>query len=222
MLKLLELTRFPILEQLKIEEALLRNSNDHFCILNYGSKPAYVLPASAKKELWLEESLPHPIVRRYTGGGCVVIDENTLFVTFIGQTQLLSENTTPSSLHRFHEPIYKAFIPNFIRYENDYCMESKKIGGNAQYITKNRFVYHTSFLWDFNPENMKGLKHPPREPKYRKNRPHNSFITHLKDEFRTPIDFFDSLKSQFPYEQISVDTILPFTQLPHRQTSYSE
>lgn len=222
MLKLLELTRFPILEQLKLEEALLRNSDDHFCLLNYGSKPAFVLPASAKKELWLEDTLPHPIVRRYTGGGCVVIDENTLFVTFVGPNSLLKESVTPSSLHRFHEPIYKSFIPNFCRHENDYCMDTKKIGGNAQYITKNRFVHHTSFLWDFNLENMKGLKHPPREPSYRKNRSHESFVTHLKDNFKSPLDFFEKLKDQFPFQKISIESIIPIIQKPHRQTSYSE
>lgn len=29
-----------------------------------------------------------------------------------------------------------------------------QFGGNAQSITKDRWVHHTSFLWDFDPANM--------------------------------------------------------------------
>lgn len=221
MLKLLELTRFPLLEQLKLEEALLRNSDAQFCLLNYGAKPAYVLPASAKKEEWLHLPLPHPIIRRYTGGGSVVIDENTLFVSFIGSTDQLNEAATPSSLHRHHEKHFR-FIPDFQRHENDYCMGEKKIGGNAQYITKSRFVHHTSFLWDMDLEKMKGLKHPPREPAYRKKREHSQFLTALKSHFKTPLEFFDAFKLQIEYEKISLDSVLPYTRMPYRQTSFIE
>ena len=38
--------------------------------------------------------------------------------------------------------------------EHDYVIDDRKIGGNAQTITKNRWVHHTSFLWRFNPSNM--------------------------------------------------------------------
>jgi lipoate-protein ligase A len=34
----------------------------------------------------------------------------------------------------------------------------KKIGGNAQTISKGRWVHHTSFLWDFTEKNMQYLK----------------------------------------------------------------
>ena len=49
----------------------------------------------------------------------------------------------------------------------DYVFGDRKIGGNAQSITKSRWLHHTSFLWDYDPEDMKYLKHPPRTPKYR-------------------------------------------------------
>lgn len=42
-----------------------------------------------------------------------------------------------------------------------------KFGGNAQTISKNRFLHHTSFLWDFDSRNMELLAHPPKAPKYR-------------------------------------------------------
>jgi hypothetical protein len=42
--------------------------------------------------------------------------------------------------------------------ENDYVLDNRKIGGNAQTIVRNRWVHHTSFLWDFNAQRMQYLK----------------------------------------------------------------
>ncbi len=49
----------------------------------------------------------------------------------------------------------------------DYTFGERKFGGNAQAITKQRWLHHTSLLWDFDPENMALLKHPERVPEYR-------------------------------------------------------
>lgn len=43
----------------------------------------------------------------------------------------------------------------------------RKFGGNAQAITKGRWLHHTSFLWDFRDERMRLLKHPGKAPEYR-------------------------------------------------------
>lgn len=49
----------------------------------------------------------------------------------------------------------------------DYVFGERKFGGNAQTITKNRWLHHTSFLWDFEDRNMELLRHPPKAPQYR-------------------------------------------------------
>lgn len=49
----------------------------------------------------------------------------------------------------------------------DYCFGQLKFGGNAQAITKQRFLHHTSLLWDYEDANMLLLKHPDRVPDYR-------------------------------------------------------
>lgn len=49
----------------------------------------------------------------------------------------------------------------------DYTFGERKFGGNAQAITKQRWLHHTSLLWDFDPRNMALLKHPQRIPDYR-------------------------------------------------------
>lgn len=58
-------------------------------------------------------------------------------------------------------------------------MDDKKIGGNAQTITKDRWVHHTSFLWDFDNLNMNYLQMPKKRPEYRQSRPHGDFLRKL-------------------------------------------
>lgn len=36
-----------------------------------------------------------------------------------------------------------------------------------QAITGKRWLHHTSLLWDFDPSNMRLLKHPAKAPVYR-------------------------------------------------------
>jgi len=42
--------------------------------------------------------------------------------------------------------------------DHDYVIDDRKIGGNAQTITKERFVHHTSFLWNYDAKKMGYLK----------------------------------------------------------------
>ena len=55
----------------------------------------------------------------------------------------------------------------------DYTFGERKFGGNAQAITKQRWLHHTSLLWDFDPANMALLKHPAAVPEYRAVRRHH-------------------------------------------------
>lgn len=44
--------------------------------------------------------------------------------------------------------------PQFQHLENDYVIFDRKIAGNAQAISKNRWIHHTSFLIDFSDAHM--------------------------------------------------------------------
>src|SRR3972149_4286719 len=83
-LHLIQTQGMPIYEQLLLEEALLRLDDKNYCLINEGSPPAIVMGISGKAEELVD--LPFctvPILRRFSGGGTVVVDENTLFVSFI-------------------------------------------------------------------------------------------------------------------------------------------
>jgi lipoate-protein ligase A len=81
----------------------------------------------------------------------------------------------------FYCPIFADF--GFQLRENDYVLGDKKFGGNAQYLQKDRWLHHTSFLWDYNPNYMDCLLHPKKTPLYRMNRPHHDFICKLSDHY---------------------------------------
>jgi lipoate-protein ligase A len=75
-----------IQDQLVLEEKLLREDNKNYCLINSGTTPTIVMGISGKAETLLHlDKLPDsiPVLKRFSGGGTVVVDENTVFVTFI-------------------------------------------------------------------------------------------------------------------------------------------
>ena len=73
---------------LRVEEALFRHSREDWVIINDGvEKETIVLGISGKPEELVHElkakQLRVPLVKRFTGGGTVVVDKNTQFVSFI-------------------------------------------------------------------------------------------------------------------------------------------
>lgn len=183
---LLQFRNKPIFEQLQLEEALLRTCNQNYCIINHGSPLAVVMGLSAKASDWVhldkikEDQVT--LIQRFSGGGTVVVDQNTIFVTFIAQKSILKNAATPESVLKWSAAIYKNAlgIPDFSLVENDYTIAGKKCAGNAQYFTKDRFLHHSTFLYDYSAKNMEYLPIPARQPQYRKNRDHTSFLTTLK------------------------------------------
>lgn len=85
-----------IKEQLWLEEALLRHDTRNWCVLKDGepagatAHPTIVLGIGGKaaKLVELERVTQDqvPLVRRFSGGGTVVVDHDSLFVTFIMNT----------------------------------------------------------------------------------------------------------------------------------------
>lgn len=206
-----------LFEQLSLEEAILRVGEGEWCLINTNVPPAICMGISGKPEELIEAHAELPLIRRFSGGGCVVTDENTLFITFIGDMPA----PTPCKIHCYAERKLKKAFPTlpFELRENDYILNNKKFGGNAQYITKNRFLHHTSLLWDYSPEKMALLKHPKKQPSYREERPHTDFLTSLKPLFPSKEKLVQDLIAHF-----ALNATLPTTKLlaelldkPHRK-----
>lgn len=228
-LNLLVLKNTSILEQLQVEEALLRLNNENWCIINEGSPPSIVMGISGKPEELISfekmENAPIPLIKRYSGGGTVIVDSNTLFVSFIFQKDIHDFPSFPEPILRWSEGFYKKAlsIPDFSLRENDYVIHHLKCGGNAQYIKKNRFVHHTTFLWDFDNVLMEYLLHPKKTPSYRKGRSHTEFLCKLKEFLPSKTHFISSisetLSKKFNVVKTTLDPLLPLLKEPHRKTT---
>lgn len=228
-LNFLYLKNRPIFEQLQIEEALLRLDDENWCIINEGSPPSIVMGISGKTEELVNvskmEETPIPLIKRYSGGGTVVVDSNTLFVSFIFEKENFSFPCFPEPILQWSEEFYqKALnIEGFALKENDYVIGNVKCGGNAQYIKKDRFVHHTTFLWDFEDEAMGYLLHPKKAPTYREGRDHLDFLTRLKDHLPSKNDFINKIKgelnSRFILSEKGLNPLIPLLKKPHRKTT---
>lgn len=226
---LLELKNFPILEQLKLEEALLRTDERSFCIVNEGSPSSIVMGISSKPEelLSIEQVQKRniPVIRRFSGGGCVIVSAHTLFVSFIFAKDLLDLPSFPEPIHEWAEGFYqKALgVKDFCFRENDYVIAEKKCGGNAQYIKKDRWVHHTSFLWDYAQEDMDLLLFPKKVPSYRQGRSHDEFLCRLKETLPDKESFFHGvkkeLKRRFEVKNFTLEEAKRIAEIPHRKST---
>ncbi len=226
---LLHVKNLPIFEQLKLEEALLRLDQRNFCLINEGSPPAIVLGISGKLEQLVdrEKVRTHniPLIRRFSGGGTVIVDESTLFISFICQKELHNFPLFPEPILKWSEELYKEVFshPLFSLCENDYVFGEKKCGGNAQYLKKERFLHHTSFLWDYQEELMDFLLHPPKTPTYRAGRRHAEFLARMKDFAPSKEALIARLKEtldqRYGIQEVTWQELIELQQQPYRRST---
>lgn len=228
-LHVVELTQVPILQQLQWEEALFRADARNWCLLNRGSPPAIVMGISGQVHLLIEQEkfqqTPIPLIRRFSGGGTVIVDENTLFVTLICQSTALPVSPFPRPLMEWTAELYRPLFCShpFQLQENDYVIGERKWGGNAQSIIKGRWLHHSSLLWNYNPEHMDYLLKPPKMPAYRQNRSHTDFLCCLRDYWPDCSLFqarlVEQLGHHFSLNEGEVQELERIAALPHRKVT---
>jgi lipoate-protein ligase A len=225
----LRLESVPILTQLQLEEALLRTDLDNYVITNTGASPAIVVGCSQDPAMMIDLPLAKnnsiPVIRRASGGGTVIIDENSLLVSFICSKPAYSASFFPEPILRWSHSIYKKAwdIPGFLLQENDFTINGYKCAGNALCIQKNRFLHHASFLWDYDDVNMNYLRMPARQPAYRQNRPHHEFLCRMNRSFPNLNAMIQQLQSElvkqfylYPFDMKKIPEIL---NRDHRKTA---
>ncbi len=227
---LLHLKNVSILDQLRLEEALLRTDRRNFFLINEGTPLSIVMGISGHVDELVDRrkaaALSVPIIKRFSGGGTVVVDEETLFTTFIGQKDILHPHPCyPEPILRWSGEFYGAALglPKFALRENDFVLGEKKCGGNAQYIQKERWLLHTSFLWDFCPAKMGLLLHPKKTPQYRQGRAHADFVCSLKEFFPDKAALISQIKKEimgrFDAVEISLEEVMPTLARDHRRAT---
>ena len=190
-----------VFDQLCLEEALFRSDTRTWVLLAEGAArapPTLVLGVSGALDELVHRGAAAAAgalaIRRFTGGGTVVTDGGTLFASVIANRRdCAGAPLFPREVMRWSTGLYGPALDaltdaarggsgaRFALSEHDYCLGDRKVGGNAQAVSRERWVHHTSFLWDAAPENLALLKLPAKRPEYRRDRPHDAFVTRLRE-----------------------------------------
>lgn len=228
-LHLILLDQFPIFDQLQLEEALLRADDRNWCLINHGTPPAIVMGISGVQEKLVDKEQmvkhPIPVIRRFSGGGTVVVDSNTLFTTWICNTVHVDVPCCPQKIHQWTANFYQQALPilGMQLKENDYVVGERKWGGNAQYLCKGRWLHHTSMLWDYDPDKMKYLLMPAKVPAYRQLRSHHDFLCRLNEYFSDHQDvrkhIVEGLYQQFDVCEVLLKDVVEVLERPHRKAT---
>lgn len=226
---LLNLTDIPILQQLQLEEALLRCDDRNWLLINRGSSPAIIMGISGKYHHHVNsermQQQPIPVIRRFSGGGTVVVDRNTVFYTLIGNRSDLDVPCYPDKLLQWTAKLYAPAFQgiDFALRENDYTIGMHKFGGNAQYITKSRWLHHSSMLWDFDPSAMEYLLMPEKTPSYRNKRNHNTFLCRLCHFFPSLEEFqkqiIKAVAESYELKEMTWEHVATIGQHAHRRAT---
>ncbi|MCH1429189.1 MAG: lipoate--protein ligase family protein [Chlamydiales bacterium] len=217
-LQLLQLHNDDIFDQLSIEQCLLSLSPANYIIIHTAPKPSVVMGISGKKqELINEDKLLEdkvPLIKRYSGGGCVYLDHNCIMLSYIFNKVDANNINYPAEIMQWSF----SFLKNAFKHtnaalrENDYTFKSKKFGGNAQYIKKERFTHHSSLLFSCDFEKMERyLKLPKKRPNYRESRSHTHFLEGIEEHYPSMEEFINifnhELQKSYQVQQIDKESI---------------
>lgn len=130
------------------------------------------------------------IFRRRGGGCAVVLDPGNVIVSLALPAEGLGH--IPREMQRLSEWLVTALhalgISGVLRAgTSDLAIAEQKVGGSCLYRSRSVLFFSASLLVD--PDlalMMRYLRHPPREPQYRRSRNHAAFVGRLRN------DTFDS------------------------------
>jgi lipoate-protein ligase A len=129
-----------------------------------------------------------PILRRATGGCAVVLGPGCLCVSGIVRHARLLElaaagfglGPARSFLHQLLNALAELTLPLALDESGDWVLGGRKCGGTAVRHTAWGSLIQIVWMCDFDASLAERyLCHPPREPRYRKQRSHNDFLTRL-------------------------------------------
>ncbi len=147
------------------------------------------LSNDAARELFLDRCSDDkiPVVRRRSGGGTVLQGPGCLNYSLIIPTSVSKEldgitRTNQWVLKNHQQALAPLLTGSRIQIDglSDLTLDGKKFSGNAQRRLKNVVLMHGTFLYGFDLAAIERyLRLPPKQPEYRKSRPHPEFLINL-------------------------------------------
>ena len=182
-----------IASNLALDEALLwvAEEEDAGPVLRIWESPkfAVILGASGRLDEDVNVSLCEvdgvEVARRSSGGGTVVIGPGALNVAVVLSAELAPglkavDFAQLFVLEEIAKSIRAAGLNVRVQGSGDLTLEGRKFSGSAQRRLRRFFLVHASLLYDFPIERIvRYTRIPARQPPYREQRSHESFLTNL-------------------------------------------
>ena len=137
---------------LALEEVLFFEGDFDSLLFFYRNTPSVIL--GKHQNPWMEANLSVaeaesvPVLRRISGGGCVVHDEDNINYSLI-QKDVPSKTVDFPSLYRpVLEGLRQMGIDVQTSERNDFRVKGKKISGSAQYMRRDTTLFHGTLLVD--------------------------------------------------------------------------
>jgi lipoate-protein ligase A len=178
-------------------------------VLGRGSRP--------EEEVFVDNCVADgvPILRRRGGGCAVVLDPGNVIVSLVLPTdRLVNINRCFASITTWLiDGLGKAGIHG-VRREgvSDLALGDRKIAGSSMQRKKTLVYYSASILVDARIDLMQRyLKHPPREPEYRRHRSHADFVGSLKTMagIEDIEAFLENLKNTLSLDEFPASDLIP-------------
>lgn len=138
------------------------------------------------QEVYLErmQAMDIPLYKRKGGGGTVLLGPGTLVVTVHAGVASPYRNLAYfAAINRALMAVFGMWkpLPYAQRGISDIAVEDRKIVGSSIFRRRQYLLYQASVLVDTNIDLMRQvLRQPPRQPDYRKDRDHKTFVTTLR------------------------------------------
>jgi lipoate-protein ligase A len=140
-----------------------------------------------RREVFLERCADDsvPVVVRPSGGGAVVLAPGTVAASVV---------LPAAAAERFPEPHFRRLCGAVaaalsgcgvrgisMRGVSDLCLSDRKIAGSSLRLWRERLLFQIAVLVDSDTDLLERyLRHPSREPEYRRGRSHRDFVTSLR------------------------------------------
>ena len=154
---------------------------EHFVVLGYANKAGQEVNVNACRVRQI------PILRRCTGGGTVLQGPGCLNYSLIlrmdSAAALQTITETNCLIMKRHQQALASLlkVPVAVQGFTDLALRDLKFSGNAQRRKREFLLFHGTFLLAFDVALVEELLlAPSRQPDYRRNRSHSSFLTQLE------------------------------------------
>lgn len=145
------------------------------------------------------------VMKRPSGGETVILTPNTIVIAISFTTETLKN--PKEYFHKINDSIIAVLAENGIQNLlqkgiSDIAIGEKKILGSSIYRRPNRVFYHAVLnVAEDIASIAKYIRHPAKEPDYRKGRPHSEFVTSIQEQgyYLNPENLAVHFREKFTY-----------------------